>query len=161
MVSKRIEFTEEKLRIYREEAESWQAEHQQAMFCFDLHDILKEAIHYYQLITELELDWRDWSFENPDRFDAEIEKRIRSLFEMWHATSKNMSSLLGDLEGQYRERGFDSNLMLEFRRCLQNAESVLADQHSYFVSDAMVNLRDAAIDDLKQGNTCEMKAFGD
>jgi hypothetical protein len=137
--------------------EPWQREHDQVKECFRLEDRLAEGVSVFQLISRIDENWHTHVSKNPSDYDADVEKAIARLYERWLRAAKADLEQIELMEGRYGTvQGAD-----EFQRCCSEAEGLLTSDAVFFSDDALIDLRDNALDGHRRGDTTEMKDLSD
>lgn len=123
----------------------WKRDHQRAMQCLAFEETLAFSVSVYDLIMSIDenaaerlLDLRP---EEAELFHA----TIRSLLKLWEDQAKQLQA---DLR-TFTSEGFALSRALEFRKRADEVAWILKDESEKFDHPAMIELRDAAIDELR------------
>lgn len=156
----RFIFVETRAAIYRQQAESGVGaiiveQSQAAVTCFDLADLISQGVDLFESIGSLDEDWRLLVFENTLPYDKNFEQRVVNLYKLWLAVSEHVLSIYERLAAEYNGRGFDGARVQKLHSAVREAKGVLTDDAAFVADDALVNLRDEALDSHAKGQTFE------
>ncbi len=129
-----------------------------AILCFDFADLVVQGNNLYESINSLDNDWRKLVYMEVIPFAENFENRIKKLYAGFLAVSKNVINLYGRIESQFVSRGFDTKPIHELRTAIREVEGVMIDDASFFTGTKLIDLRDAAIDDVQNGTNLEFVA---
>jgi hypothetical protein len=82
-------------------AESWKADHEQAMQCRDFEDFLTEAVSLFQLIDSLVRRRREAVFRGREEANSQLDEEEKALYYHWLATVEADLARLDSLEKTY------------------------------------------------------------
>ena len=122
-----------------------------AILCFDFADLVGQGNCLFESINSLDNDWRTLVYSEVIPFVEPFENRIKKLYEKWLGVSKGVVELYNRIESEFVSRGFDTNPIHELRKAIREVEGMLIDDSEFFSGAKLVDLRDAAIDDLHKG----------
>jgi hypothetical protein len=121
--------------------ESWKADHEAAMRCRDVEDVLAVGIMTFQLLERREQSWRDRVFRGTEDYRAEDDAATREGFDRWLATTEALLNRVAVLEQQFGS----VEGAAELSRCAERARLLLAKWRAPALS-AAVGLRESQLD---------------
>lgn len=74
---------ERQLTAYREEVESWKADHEDAMACCELEDALSVGIALYHVISKADERWRLRLIDGRETYSKDADDRIAQAYSWW------------------------------------------------------------------------------
>jgi len=128
--------------------EPWQNDHDAAMRCFDLEEILWVGNGIFDVITQFDENNQSRCLSGAVEYDPELTNSIKDLYRTWFESG---SKFIPRLERCRKEFGHVANSegFLSRRR---EAEGILTEDSVYFSSRVIVDLRDEALDEFRAGN---------
>lgn len=147
-----------RIGLYREQAESEAdviAESNATVACFEMADLVKEGVAIFESINSLDDDSRVLVYENHIQYSASFHKRLRRLYDKWHTITASVIGLYSQLEQAYVSRGFEADPVSRLQSAYREVSGLLTDDAKFFTGDVLVELRDAAIDAHRRGETVE------
>lgn len=121
IMEKRAGFVDRKVQIFKEEQESWKDEHDTALACFELEQLIKDGIRLYEDICRLDEEWHLHVYGNPDSFVQSFSDRLRDLFSKWFGVTSGLLKIFQTAHANYAARGFDmdsfSKLCGSYKQC--------------------------------------------
>lgn len=135
-------------------SESWTSDHKDAMQCHDLQEWLAILISTYDLVVRLDERWRHAVFEKLEVHDPAVDREISDLFTRWKHAATIMERRIRDFE----TKQFDVDHAAALRKRLHEVTSLLTPDREFFTGQALVDLRDDAIDQHRRGQTIEYGA---
>lgn len=134
-----------KLDAYEDEYELWKADHDLAMRYFDFCDHVAEGIKLYRGICRLDEHWREEVLSKRLEHDPDFTGRISELFtKVSRLMRQTRDTLLPEFERQFAV----VDKADEFRACCKELEDIHTSDADFFNHDALVDLRDAALDEV-------------
>jgi len=141
---------------YSRRAEGWQADHAEAMACKNLEDLLLLGVSLSFSIDLIDVHWRDAMMAGRTPYSSSDEEEIMGFYRTWLVPSDRMLASIALMEAA----GFEVNLADQFRRACREAKAVFVADSDFFTGDAIVEMRDRAIDDYREGRTVEIHELG-
>jgi hypothetical protein len=129
-----------------------------AILCFDFADLVGQGNCLFESINSLDNDWRKLVYTEAIPYMPSFEARIKRLYVNWLNTSHRVVELYGKVESEFLSRGFDTEPIHLLRKAIREVEGMLTDDSVFFCSEKLVELRDAAIDDVRSGTDVEFVA---
>lgn len=145
------EVVRRELDLYQEVSEVWKRDHERAMACYNFQDLLEKGIAAFEFSNRVDEAYRRAVLRGEEAFDKAVNDRIAGLFISWIATGREV---LRNLEA-FERAGFRVEHSDAFRRCCREAEGIVAPPSDFFSDDALVMLRDDAIDAHHRGESSE------
>ncbi|MEW4568506.1 hypothetical protein AB1L88_11635 [Tautonia sp. JC769] len=139
---------EQYLAAYSEQAERWKLDHDEAMACVDLEQFLVLGLTLAFSIDMIDTNWRTAMLAGQVEYDPAEEAEIQGRYRSWLAPS---ADILNRIEGM-EAKGYKVRWADEFRRAYRDAVSLFVPDAEFFSGDALVELRDAAIDAQRAGS---------
>jgi len=133
------------------ENEPWKIDHDAAMKCYDLEEMLWVGNGIFDAITQFDENYRARCFAGVTEYDTNHPNTIKEAYAWWLRPSKKIRA---DIEKCLQRFGHVENSEGFLSRC-REAEGILTEDASFFTG--LVNLRDEAIDDLRAGNVSECR----
>lgn len=127
--------------------EQWKANNIDAMSCWDFEDFLCLCTEAFSRIGRQEDGWRRCIYDEQVVYSQDAEKVFLGLYRDWLCVCKNLVLPLKHFEN----KGFIVCYANLFRSCIREAEGILTPDDKFFASDALVSLRDDAIDECQRG----------
>ncbi len=153
-----FEDASESLSRYERKAgkmEQWKKEHDDAMKCFRLEEVLAFGLSIYHFINQVDENWRIKVHRNLVSYDAGMENAIADLYRWW---LKPCGHLLSQIEA-FERNGFDVTGAKEFLSASREVKGILTADAEFFADDGLTRLKDAALEDHSQGKTEEFLAM--
>lgn len=132
-------------------SESWRDDHEVAMACYRFQDILQRGIMLFDLLVRVDECWRKLVSDGKVSCDPNVPQILKKLLARW---SEPCPEALRRLE-VFERNGFEVAFAEEFRSRCREAQGILTPDSAFFVDDALVSLRDAALDQHRRGETIE------
>jgi hypothetical protein len=129
--------------------EPWKEDHDRALFCYAVEDTISWGLLLFQGLSEEDANWHTQVLESKIPYDEAQEAELIENYRNWLEASNRLLPTIGQLE----EWGFEVREAHEFRKKCQEARGVLTEDVVFFVDEALVNLRDEAIDEHRRGAT--------
>jgi hypothetical protein len=82
-------------------AESWKQDHDAAMRCRDVEEVVAVGVSTYALLHDREQSWRDRVFRGTDEYSAEDDAAQREGYRLWLATTEAILVRVVALEQQF------------------------------------------------------------
>lgn len=142
------------VRNYSHEADAVMAEHRQAMDCRDCETFLQIAIDAFDWVARADADVRLAVYEGEQEYDPSFDEALLSLYRRWLDPCERAQSWIA----VQQKRGFVLDNIGRFRVCCEEVRAIVkaaTNPTSSEVSDALIELRDEAIDAFRNGQTAE------
>ncbi len=150
-------FLEKQLAIYEEQPEEWKGKHDAALRCLDFETLLSFAISLAEQIHRFDESWRLMLYKGLVTANERINEVIDGSYRRW---LKPRDRLLQRLE-QFEKEGFEVRGAAEFRSTCREVEGILTPDPDFFSDQALVQLRDEAIDAQHNGQTIDIRELSD
>ena len=135
----------EKVVGYQVEYEAWTTDYNAVMLYYDFRDWLESGIKLYRNICLLDENWRIAVLTKKIEHDTDFAGDLRELFvKMARLLCRTRDTLLAHYEDEYG----DVEHAEDFRRCCNELTDMLTPDADFFNHDALVDLRDAALDEV-------------
>jgi hypothetical protein len=141
-----------KARVYREESDLWKRDHALAMAYYNFQDFLEFGINLFDSITKIDEDWRLRVLKHEFKYDPVTAKKILGLYETWLEPCAEIERIALFLEQTFGNLANAAEFQL---RC-REARGIVTPDEQFFVGDALVNLRDEAIEENCKGETFDV-----
>lgn len=109
------------------------------------------------MIDYVDHRWRMETLSGKEPYDVNQESAIQSYYRDW---LRGAGGILVSLD-RAESRGHSVKNSDLFRRCYRENQSALTPDSEFFAGDALVRLRDDAIDAHREGRTVELHEIGD
>jgi hypothetical protein len=133
------------------EGEELIKDHHEAMDCFDCEAFLQLGIDAFHWLILADETLRRAIFSGKREFDPKIQQTIEGLFVAWLRPWKRANEWV-DVQVQ---RGFEVANLDEFLKCSEEVLAVAESLDRDTLTDAMRELRDAALTEHRDGKTAE------
>lgn len=131
--------------------ERWKEDYEAAMKCRDLEDWLYVGNGIFDAITRFDEKHQGRVFSGEIEFDPEHESLIKEAYRWWLGPCADFTSQIESL----RRQNFDVNNSEQFLSNCREAMGILTDDAEFFDSEALIALRDEAIDEHRAGDSLE------
>lgn len=131
------------------EIEPWKEDHDRALACYAVEDTLSWGLLLFQGLSEEDANWHTHVLESKIPYDEAQEAELIENYRNWLEASNRLLPTIGQLE----EWGFEVRGAHEFRKKCREAHGVLTEDVVFFADEALVNLRDEAINEHRAGRT--------
>jgi hypothetical protein len=131
------------------EIEPWKEDHDEAMVCFHVEDAISWGNVLFKGLSEEDAAWHTYVLESKIEYDEAYQKELLEAYQAWLGASMRLLPLVERLE----ESGFEVRGSEQFRRNCAETKGILTDDDQFFVGEALINLRDEAIDEHRRGGT--------
>ncbi len=156
----RFDSVERRSGFYRQaatsEADKFRQNSADSSLCFDLAEIVDQGCGLYHSVNKLDEDWRTMIADRRCEYDSALEARLEKLYHDWLGTSRAVLDIYRAVESQYANFGYDLAQIDDLHRAVREVEGIFTKDSGFFCSDKFVELRDAAIDDHRGGNTTKV-----
>lgn len=130
--------------------EQWKANHIDAMSCRDVEDFLRLAVGAFDWIVREDENYRSDVAKGSVQYDQSVADNILELFRQWRDACTHFIRRVEECE----RLDFKVEYASQFRSYLREADGILTPDSEFLSHPALVDLRDAAIDDFRAGS-CE------
>jgi hypothetical protein len=127
--------------------EQWKENHLEAMSCWAFEDLLRLCVETFERIGRHDEGWRSSVFRGELPYSYEEEENLLALYADWKDVCEHFLVPLSSFEA----RGYVIECAERFRSCIGEAHGISTPDAEFFVGDAMVDLRDKAIEDNRRG----------
>lgn len=135
---------------FTDESEIVIKNHLEAMECRDCEDVLQLGIDAFGWLARADECIRGAVFRGMD-YDADADDVIRELFKGWLRPCDPVNKWI-DTQIQ---RGYHPENLDEFRKCEKEIRAIVKSLEADTMTDAMRDLRDRALAELRDGKTAE------
>ena len=153
---KRLQYARAGLRLFGHDTEHWKTGHTDAMACYEFEDHLQSGIEIFDSITRFDEDRRLRVLKGQIPYDASTEQQIQGLYKDWLQPSALAATILEHYESLFG----DVKHADEFRSRYSEAKGIVTPDNEFFSDDTLVELRDAAIDEHRRGDTQDVGRSG-
>ncbi len=119
--------------------------------CFALEQRLKDIMTAYENICDLDIRYHMAVYENPQLYDEELSREIKSLFQRCLEIARQNN--FDDRDLKYPAYEFDSNLLGRWRSVLSECEAIV---NPCVANIECADLADQALEQHRAGQTEEM-----
>lgn len=140
----------EKVDSYEDEYDLWKADHKLAMLYFDFCDLLRDGLELYRDICRLDENWRRMVYRDEIPYDPDMAAKIAELFPR---LGRMLFSIESDLL-PFFAKNYGVEDGEEFGKYCNELRGVLTKDSHFFDHDALIKLRDDAVDEYARGE-CE------
>jgi len=152
-----LNYVRANLQMYGRDTDAWKRDHKDAMACYAFQDHLQVGIEIFDSITRFDEDWRLRVFRGHVPHDASVEDEIRDAYQKWLQPCSRVEKVLRKFERLFGEVKYAA----EFRSRHAEAQGILTPDDKFFANDSLTNLRDAAIDEHRRGDTQDVSRPGE
>ncbi len=151
----RFRHVEERASQYDRHAQedSWQADHEWSMVCFDFVELVLEGTDIYDSICRLDNDWRICVYRGDAEYDAAQEGRIVGLFAKWLITSESVLVLYSRIKKEYDTRGFDTGPIVKLASLAREVRGSMEDDTTFFAREQTFLMSRVAGEQHDQGKS--------
>lgn len=139
------------LRMYERDSERWKTDHREAMALYDFEDYLQFGIDVFDGITHWDEAWSLRVHKGLAPYRPEHESTIREAYGRWLRPCEAIEQVLRQFEAKFGQVKHAE----EFRRRCREAYGIAANDAEFFRDDALVSLRDDAVDEHRRGETTD------
>lgn len=145
-----IENTHREVVRYREDVDAWREKHAALSDdCWAWEDLIARANFLFDLIMRADLRVQRYLLVERGSDGLDLQERLREALEEWSKTSQRIVPQGERLQQDYGQvEGLET-----LRENIAQATSCLTPDADFFGSDALVELRDQAIDAHRAGST--------
>ena len=145
------ELVRREIELYVDTSNFSIGDHEEALKCFDFQELLTKGVLAFSAICRLDERFREKVLSDPSKYTPAFDEFVLQLYRLWHSPCE---SLLQKLE-EFEQLGYAVECGDDFRKCCREAVGILTADQEFFNGDALVALRDAALDDHEKGQTSE------
>jgi hypothetical protein len=99
--------------LYTQQSESWKPEHDEAMACRNLEDVIRLGISIFRGVQRVDQEWSEEVRSGAKSFNKDEAKEVADWYEWWY---RPCPKVLGDIAG-FEQRGYTVDGATEFREC--------------------------------------------
>ena len=136
---------------YNIEADEWKRDHDEAMKCYDFEDFLLIGIGLFNAITDFDERHRARVLSGEIEFDPDHGELVRHAYSYWLEPCDDIAAHINKLRAEFGEVKNSE----KFLSLCREAKGILADDANFFSGEALVKLRDEAIDEFRDGESLE------
>jgi hypothetical protein len=158
-------FSHEMLSTFAQ-PEPWNSDHEEgsprhgqdrALAFRDIATVVDRGNWLFWAISVVDENWHTEVYEGKTPYKPEEDAEITGYYQIWlHTAEKVLNSL-----NEHESRGHQVPGAEVFRKNCREARGLLTDDASFFSDDALVDLRDRAIDDFRAGRTADFHVLGE
>lgn len=146
----RINFAKREVGRYQEDVDDWKPELDQRNTEFWVwEDLVAKANFLFGRILELDTDIQEGVLTGKTEFDEAVDGQVRDVLRQWNEVSV---TVLQQVVGLVTTSGDEEGAQV-LRANVKQAQSILTSDSEYFSSEQLVQLRDAAIEAHRSGQT--------
>ena len=142
MSQQRFGVVSNRVTAFREEVESWKTDHDLAMKCMDFESLLQAGLSVLDAIHSIDERCALAVRSGQAIADDDIQEAITRLYEDWSVPCARVLQKLPEFE----HAGYAVKYAPEIRAASREVAGILTKDADFFVGDAIVDLRDEAID---------------
>ena len=145
----RIRYNQKQIGRLREDVEAWKREHDTlADDCWAIEDMIDDMNLIFDRFQRIDIDVQRHFLSGSD-FDAKWDESIRASLSDWLEVASALMADVGGLERQYGKiAGTDA-----LNENIRAVRGILTPDDGFFSSEALVELRDHAVDSHRAGAT--------
>lgn len=152
-----IDIIREQLKLYEEQPEKWKRDHDRAMACREVEELIAFGNHVFGRISRLDEHWHGLMFREEIPYSAEFEKDLLDLYRDWLNTSEQLLPSIKRLElDEYVVDGAE-----QLRDHCEAIRSLLTPDNAFFHPHRLTLLGDEAIAAHRRGETEAIKELDD
>lgn len=142
---------EKMMAVYQEQPEALTADHDDAMFYFDVCEAVEFGLYLFERINRFDVDIQLKMVGKQIPFEAgmAIQDDLTGLIRSWLSASERFIDLVACLERQGRSVENWGKLYDDIRE----ARGILTPDDEFFTGPALIALRDKALEDHRNGLT--------
>lgn len=145
-----IDSVRSEVQFYREQS-TWTNSSDDVQLRLKVEETIALGLFVFDRITRLDEQQRAEVLRGAAPHDAATEKAIEELYRSWSASCAGTLQASAGLE----QRGFQVQGAEEFRLRFGEVRGILTPDHEFFSSKPLQDLRDAAIDEHRRGETIQ------
>jgi len=138
-------------------AERWKKEHDEAMECINLEELIAFGITIFDLINRLDEIWRRKVHENRIPYNPDVDAAIETLYAKWMGPFDRVMAQVN----KFRQAGYNVAGEQEFISAHREVKGILTSASDFFTDEKLADLKDNAIDEHLRGNLIEFQEMGD
>lgn len=141
------------VELYVQHAENITSNQHEALDCLDCQAFLQLGIDAFRWLVNADELINKAIAEGIVEYDPELESKLEELFRRWLVPCQFANDWI---DVQLR-RGYQPDNLKKFRKCQAEVEAILnsIDNTTRSMSDSLIELRDAAIEEHRRGETAE------
>jgi len=128
-------------------AESWMEDHERVMSCFDVEDAIAYGNIIFQRLSEYDVTWHAEVFEDEIPYEEGEFNKIQQNYRDWLQVAKTWLPWIK----HHEEKDYEVRGAVEFRENCRKATNLFVPDNQFFQGQKLVDLRDRAIDDHRDG----------
>lgn len=145
----KLAFVQRRIDLFEQDVEEWKKDHDEANRCWEFEQMLKFGIEVYNLLIEVDEQVRLEIARSGREFTPKLAENLRGLFQWWLRPCERVEARLAEFEAKFGAG--EVEFAAEFRERHREARWMLASAAEAVADDKMVEARDEAIDELRQG----------
>lgn len=141
------------VELYEQHAETITTDRHEAMDCLDCQAFLQLGIDAFRWLVNADESINKAIAEGVFEYDADLQSKLEELFRRWLVPCKFANEWI-DIQ---LRRGYQPGNLKKFRKCQAEVEAIVKsfDDTTRNMSDSLIELRDAAIEEHRRGETAE------
>ena len=140
-----------RIRDYQDESTDLMNKHAEAMDCRDCEAFLQLGIDAFRWLARADEMIRASVYGSVREYDSELDVAIATLYAEWLRPCDFAEAWIARQE----ERQFRVDNLEEFCRCCSEVRAIVEANEGLLANDALVELRDQAVDMHRRGETLE------
>jgi hypothetical protein len=140
-----------RVRDYQDQSTDLMKKHAEAMDCRDCEAFLQLGIDAFHWLARADEMIRVNVFTSSQEYAPELDMAIATLYAEWLRPCDHAEAWIARQE----ERRFRVDNLDEFRRCCSEVRAIVEANEGVLANEAMVELRDQAVDMQVKGETLE------
>jgi hypothetical protein len=154
-MSEALRIVEAHLDALARQSEAWKEDHDKAMACYRLEEVIAYAIFVFDRIVAHDNHWHSEIFNKNAAYNDDLDREIETLFRLWSA----QALICLDCAKTMSQQGFRVDGADRLQSQQEEALGILTPDEEFFNSDNLVKLRDSSIDDYRRGDTTEVRSW--
>jgi hypothetical protein len=131
------------------------AEHDEAMDCLDCELYLQLGIDAFDWVMRADRNFRAAAAEHEEAYSQELQNALQGFCKSWLMHCETAEAWIK----RQLARGFEIDNLVVFRECCRQMQAIVKFNESTapeILPDAMIRLRDQALEDYRHGKTAEI-----
>lgn len=126
------------------EREAWKSDHDAAMDCRDLEDLVRRGLGFYYMIRISDESWSRKVQSGQVGFDPDRARKIHAAYKWWLEPCADLIAAIQEVEASYTVDGAE-----EFRKCVRRARMIVRLDVESLV-ESMKQLQDGDVQPLTE-----------
>jgi hypothetical protein len=137
--------------------ENWKGDHDDAMRCVELEEVIALGLTVYNLINRMDEIWRLAVHKKKVAYSPKVDKLITKALRDWLRGCKILAKIIKKVEGL----GYEVTGAEEFRLACREAEGILTPDEAFFDGEKLQGLEAAALKSHRAGRTKTLRSLSD